>query len=158
MRNNPKSIISGGQTGADRAALDIALDMGIEIGGYVPIGRLAEDGPIPERYYGMVETDSDDPAVRTELNVAASDATLIFSHGELRGGSRETADLACRHAKPLLHIDLNKLDVDSAAEMIEEWLSRDDYRVLNIAGPRASDDPEIYDDVTVVLKRLLQTD
>jgi hypothetical protein len=75
-----EKIVSGGQTGADQAALDVALERGLQVGGWVPKGRLAEDGPIPERYSGLVETQSSDPAVRTSLNLRDSDATLIVSH------------------------------------------------------------------------------
>jgi len=78
-------IISGGQTGADRAALDVALERGLEVGGWVPYGRVAEDGRIPDGYPGLVETDSRDPAVRTMRNVRDLDATLIVSHGPLTG-------------------------------------------------------------------------
>ena len=82
-----EKIVSGGQTGADRAALDFARANGLGIGGWVPRGRLAEDGLIPEDYLGLLEADSTDPAVRTALNVRDSDATLILSHGPLTGGS-----------------------------------------------------------------------
>ena len=78
-------IVSGGQTGADRAALDVAVELAIDCGGWVPRGRLAEDGVIPDRYAGLVEADDERPAVRTALNVRDSDATLILSHGELTG-------------------------------------------------------------------------
>src|SRR5262245_24993140 len=73
----PVKIISGGQTGADRAALDFALERGLDCGGSVPRGRLAEDGPIPARYPGLVETETTNPAERTRQNVRAADATLI---------------------------------------------------------------------------------
>ena|SRR5688572_6575374 len=99
-------IVSGGQTGADRAALDFALERGIPIGGWVPKGRLAEDGAIPERYAGLVETGSTDPAVRTARNVRDSDATLILSHGPLEGGSLFTWREATRLGRAVLHLDL----------------------------------------------------
>ena len=108
-------IISGGQTGADRAALDFALASGIPIGGWVPRGRLAEDGRIPERYAGLVETESADPAVRTARNVRDSDATLILSHGPLDGGSLLTHREATRAGRPVLHLDLEELEVAVAA-------------------------------------------
>ena len=82
-----KKIVSGGQTGADRAALDIGMECGLEIVGWIPKGRLAEDGPIPLHYEELVETESSDPSRRTSLNVRDSDATLIVSHGPLSGGS-----------------------------------------------------------------------
>src|SRR6267142_1460190 len=102
-------IVSGGQTGADRAALDFALASRIPIGGWVPKGRLAEDGRIPERYAGLVETESADPAVRTARNVRDSDGTLILSHGPLDGGSLFTHREAVRTGRPALHLDLGQL-------------------------------------------------
>ena len=92
---HPHKIISGGQTGVDRAALDFALEVGIPIGGHLPRGRKDENGDIlPDKYAGMYETDADDVNVRTELNVQNSDATLIFSHG------RSSAALHTRSAWP----------------------------------------------------------
>ena len=91
----PHKIFSGGQTGVDRVALDVALELGIPIGGHLPKGRKDENGGVlPDRYTGMQETDSDDVNVRTELNVRNSDATLIFSHGQLFGGSAYTQRMA----------------------------------------------------------------
>ena len=80
-------LISGGQTGADRAALDVARELGLAHGGAVPRGRAAEDGPIPACYGNLVETESDDPAERTKRNVLQADATLLITHGEPSGGS-----------------------------------------------------------------------
>src|SRR5262245_42174345 len=103
---NLRRIISGGQTGADRAALDFAIANGIEIGGWIPAGRLAEDGPLAAWYAGLRETESADPAVRTALNVRDSDATVIVSHGPLAGGSLLTLEEAGRIGKPVFHVDL----------------------------------------------------
>ncbi|RLB35173.1 MAG: hypothetical protein DRH20_11280, partial [Deltaproteobacteria bacterium] len=97
----PHKIISGGQTGADRAALDFALDAGIPHGGWVPRGRLAEDGPLPARY-AVQEIDRRSYAARTEKNVLEADGTLILSHGKLTGGSALTRRLAKRHERPWL--------------------------------------------------------
>jgi len=85
-----RKIVSGGQTGADRAALDVALDLGITCGGWVPKGRLAEDGEIPVDYPNLVEAEDAEPNTRTALNIRDSDATLILSQGELHGGSMFT--------------------------------------------------------------------
>src|SRR5690349_20784185 len=101
-----KKIVSGGQTGADRAALDVALEHGFEIGGWVPNGRLAEDEPIPNSYANLLEADSTDPSARTILNVRDSDATLIVSHGPLQGGSLLTLQESLKLGRPVLHIDL----------------------------------------------------
>ena len=136
-------IVTGGQTGADRAAMDAALDAGVSIGGWVPAGRLAEDGIIPARYASLVEAPSADPAIRTSLNVRDSNATLIVSRGALSGGSYFTLAEASRLGRPLLHIDLAQRPVSDAATAIREWLRALDDCVLNVAGPRASEDPEI---------------
>lgn len=149
-------IISGGQTGADRAALDAAIENGLEIGGFVPRGRWAEDGSISSNYKGLTETDSNDPAERTRLNVISSDATLIFSHGKLAGGSKLTwlvARSECRHC---LHIDLERNSDDAAVEKILLWLRTTDIQVLNVAGPRASKDPEVYGAVRRILDRVIR--
>ena len=137
------TVVSGGQTGADRAALDVALECGLEIGGWVPRGRLAEDGPIAARYTGLRETESADPAVRTARNVRDSDATLILSHGPLTGGSLFTMQTAGKLGRPALHVDLTgKSDAAAAAE-IRAWLMTVRPNILNVAGPRASGDPTI---------------
>jgi Circularly permutated YpsA SLOG family len=152
-----EKIVSGGQTGADRAALDFALANGIPIGGWVPRGRRAEDGRIPDRYPGLIETGSADPAVRTARNVRDSDATLILSHGPLAGGSLFTLNAATRAGKPALHLDLDQLDAAAAAERLRSWLAERDPRVLNVAGPRASQDPRIAAATAVILAAALRT-
>jgi hypothetical protein len=150
-----QKIVSGGQTGADRAALDVALELGIPIGGWVPRGRLAEDGRIPELYPGLIEAASPDPAVRTALNVRDSDATVILSHGPLRGGSLLTRDEASRLGKPVLHLDLEQLSPAHAAERLRAWLEEHRPAVLNVAGPRASHDPRIAAATQAVLRTAL---
>lgn len=150
---NVRKIISGGQTGADRAALDFALAKGFEIGGFVPHGRVAEDGKIPDRYTNLTETPSSDPAERTELNIVNSDATLIISNSELAGGSRLTASLVEFHKKSLLHIDLSIVQAEKAADAVRDWIGTNEFEVINVAGPRASEDPEIYHAVVDLLER-----
>jgi hypothetical protein len=137
-------IVSGGQTGADRAALDLAIDKGFEYGGFVPARRLDEDGEIPAICQGLVETASSSTKERTRLNIQSSDATLLITHGKPRGGSRLTFDLAIELNKPLLHIDMDAEAVADAALRTRQWLESRSIRTLNIAGPRASEDPEIY--------------
>src|SRR6185312_5458286 len=132
-------IISGGQTGVDIAALDAALAVGFPCGGWVPRGRFNEDGPIDPRY-PVKETDSRKLALRTEWNVRDADATLILSRGALSGGSALTERLAQRYAKPCLHVDLAVLSIEEAASRIIDWLDGIDGAVLNVAGPRASND------------------
>jgi hypothetical protein len=150
-----RRIVSGGQTGADRAAFDVALERGLEIGGWVPKGRLAEDGAIPERYAGLREADSPDPAVRTALNVRDSDATLIVSHGRVSGGSLLTFVEANRVGRPLLHLDLADASPAEAEARLRDWLRAVDPSTLNVAGPRASDDPGIGPRVAALLRAVL---
>jgi len=150
-----RKIVSGGQSGADRAALDFALAHGFEVGGWVPKARLAEDGPIPRRYFGLRETASADPSVRTALNVRDSDATLIVSHGPPTGGSLFTLREATRIGKPVLHLDLDAVPLEEAARVLREWLSSRRPSVLNVAGPRASGDPRIAEATEAVLRGAL---
>ena len=132
-------IISGGQTGVDRGALDAALKLDIPHGGWCPHGRLAEDGPIPD-CYRLRETDSAEYAVRTELNVFDSDATLILCRGRPRGGTELTLRLAQRLGRPYRVVDLDG-EVDAAE--VRRWLEQQRVEILNVAGPRESQSPGI---------------
>jgi Circularly permutated YpsA SLOG family len=135
-----QKIISGGQTGADRAALDFAIARGSPHGGWCPRGRLAEDGTIPARYQ-LVETPSPDYAERTEWNVRDSDGTVIFSIAAvLTGGSKQTADLARQQRKPCLHLARER-DGAIAGRKLVEFLEEHAIKVLNVAGPRQSQEP-----------------
>ncbi len=137
-----EKIVSGGQTGADRAALDFAIAHGITHGGWCPRGRLAEDGVIAPQY-NLTETPLPDTAQRTEWNVRDSDATVIFSIGPvLTGGSKFTAECAALHRKPCLHISKAR-DGQRAAQRLREFLHSHPIKCLNVAGPRASNEPEI---------------
>lgn len=149
-----QKIVSGGQTGVDRAAFDAALRHGISIGGFVPKGRWAEDGTVPARYAGLIETGTPEPSERTRMNVISSDGTLIFYFGKLEGGSLETAAIARSLGKPLLIIDLDDTPDPDAAAMAADWVRENQVTVLNIAGPRASEAPGIYENVTSVLNKL----
>jgi hypothetical protein len=151
---NIRRIISGGQTGADRAGLDFAIENGLETGGYVPRDRMAEDGQISERYKNLIETKTEDPSVRTELNVLAGDATIIFSHGELAGGSLLTRHLAEQHKKPFIHIDLSAGSRKNNLERVKKFLASSGWSIVNIAGPRSSEDPQIYTAVKNFLELL----
>jgi len=150
-----RKIVSGGQTGADRAALDAALEQGLKIGGWIPKGRLAEDGLIPDRYRGLHEADSAEPSVRTALNVRDSDATLIVSQGPLEGGSLLTFQEARRLERPVLHIDLSATPEIPPTNRLSEWLRRVSPSTLNVAGPRASEDGELYPSVVKLLRSVL---
>ncbi|MCS7304888.1 MAG: putative molybdenum carrier protein [Thermoguttaceae bacterium] len=146
----PRLIISGGQTGVDRGALDAAIALGIPHGGWCPKGRLAEDGTIPAQYM-LQETDSPQYAVRTEQNVLDSDATLIFCRGPTTGGTEWTRICALRHGRPFLVVDLNE-PIDWQA--LRRWLAERRPGVLNVAGPRESQAPGIQQQVQQILIRL----
>lgn len=153
---NVRRVVSGAQTGADRAALDAALEAGVPIGGWVPKGRRAEDGRVPDRYAGLLETPGDDYETRTRWNVRDADATLIFSHGPLTGGSSLTRSIACSSDKPFLHVDLSEIDAEDAVAAVREWLADHGVETLNVAGPRASGDPAIYDATRAILRDVLE--
>jgi hypothetical protein len=146
-------LVSGGQTGADRAALDVALERGIPCGGWCPKGRRAEDGPIPDRY-PLRETPSADYPQRTEWNVRDSDGTLALSPGRPRGGTAFTLVVARELGKPHLHVDLGRA---ADPEVARAWISEQRIRVLNVAGPRESDSPGIHDAAAAFLRRLLDS-
>ncbi len=149
-----KKIISGGQTGADRAALDAAIELGIPHGGWVPKGRRAEDGRITNRYH-LTEMPSGHYHKRTQQNVLDADGTLIISHGRLKGGSALTRKLAQKHHRPFLHLDLDRLSVTEGSRKMRSWIEAQAITVLNVAGPRASEAPRIYDAVTSILLKAL---
>jgi len=134
FRHCVERIVSGGQTGVDRGALDAAIAVGIPHGGWCPAGRLAEDGRIPDRYE-LRENDSADYAERTEKNVVDSDATLILHRGRLKGGTQLTRYLASRHGKPCLVVNL---DQPNSGDKVRAWLASAEVRILNVAGPRES--------------------
>jgi hypothetical protein len=152
-----EKIVSGGQTGADRAALDFAIEYDMDHGGWLPEGRLAEDGPVSSRY-NLKELAGGNYRRRTEKNVEDSDGTLIVSRGDLTGGSLLTLEFAREYARPCLHINLDKIIVFDAAIDVYEWLKGHDIKVLNVAGPRASKDPEIYELTWNLLEMVLHMD
>lgn len=136
-------IISGGQTGVDRAALDAALRNGIECGGWCPEGRLAEDGAIPLRY-PLTELNGAGYEKRTLQNVIDSDGTVIIYFDTAAGGTEKTL-LFCRsRKKPFLLIDAAELTPEQAAEQIRSFVAGNSIATLNVAGPRASDSPPAY--------------
>ncbi len=145
-------IVSGGQTGVDRAALDLAIELGLEHGGWCPQGRLAEDGVIPTRY-ALREMESSDYAVRTEQNVIDSDGTLIIYSGRLQRGSLLTYRLALKHAKPVWRARLDSSTL--RAEQVQDWLSENSIQTLNVAGPRASSNPVIGQQAAEFLRNVL---
>ncbi|MHB0958971.1 MAG: putative molybdenum carrier protein [Pirellulaceae bacterium] len=130
----PQRVVSGGQTGVDRGALDAAIAAGIAHGGWCPQGRLAEDGPIPQQYQ-LRETRSRKYSIRTRRNVLDADATLILSWGPLSGGTELTYRLAQHHARPCLVVDLQQVH---EAASVRAWLATHRVGTLNVAGPRES--------------------
>src|SRR5271170_7581504 len=137
----PSRIISGGQTGADRGGLETALYLGIEIGGWCPYGRRAEDGRIPDKYT-LRETASVAYNERTLLNVRDSDATVVFTLGALTSGSRLTINMADNVKRPWLHVRLSYLFA-TTPPMFLAWCVEHKVRTLNVAGSRESRAPGI---------------
>jgi len=152
-----KKIISGGQTGADQAALDVAIRLGIPYGGWIPKGRLTEEGRLDSKYK-LKEMETTNYNKRTEQNVIDSDGTLIISHGKLTGGSDYTREMALSHHRPWLHIDLNKTGAFQAAGKIKSWIAENEIEVLNVAGSRASKDPSIYQDTVDIIETIFYLD
>jgi len=145
-----EKIVSGGQTGVDRAALDTALRHGLPLGGWCPRGRLAEDGPINPSY-PLVETPAPVYEERTHWNARDSDGTLVLSWGPPAGGTAFTIACARRERKPCLVLDLQKTpDIG----LVLTWIDEESIRTLNIAGPRGSASPEIYPAATTFLDSL----
>lgn len=149
------TIISGGQTGADRGALDAAIEMGIPHGGTCPKGRPAEDGVIPPKYR-LKESNSKDSPERTEANVAHADGTLICTFGRLTGAHKLTAEFVRRHEKAFLHLDLNAEATDYAVKCVREWLTDNDIKVLNVAGGRESESAGLQGAVRDLLTRVFK--
>jgi hypothetical protein len=146
-----EKIVSGGQTGVDRAALDAAIALGVPHGGWLPRGRRAEDGPLPDTYQ-LKEMDSALYKDRTLQNVIDSDGTLIIARGPLTGGSIITLKAAKANDKPCLHINLKNTPAFLATSKIVEWLLDFNIKTLNVAGPRASKDPSIYNDAKKIIE------
>ena len=145
-------IISGGQTGADRAGLDAALWHGFPHGGWCPKGRKAEDGLIA-RQYQLKETPSANYLQRTEWNVRDSDGTIVFTFApEISGGSKRTLEFSHQHKKPCLHISRRDYDPEV---LVQKFIAEHGIKLLNIAGSRESKEPGINEWVKGVLDRAL---
>jgi hypothetical protein len=145
-----EKVVSGGQTGVDRAALDAARELGIPFGGWCPKGRLAEDGTVPE-CYALKETPTAEYAQRTEWNVRDSDATLVLTHGRPSEGTAFTIEVARRLGKPCLVLNLS----DRPNPLIaQQWLTEQSIRILNVAGPRESKCPSIYHQAVQFLRKV----
>jgi hypothetical protein len=148
-------IISGGQTGVDRAALDVALRHGIECGGCCPAGRLDEFGKIPN-HYPVQELQGGGFTERTLQNVKDSDGTVVIYPGELRGGSQQTVRFSVELKRPHQLVDASKVATEEAAKLIANFVSKNTIDILNVAGPRQSEWPEGYDYASRALSAFLK--
>jgi hypothetical protein len=137
-------IISGGQTGVDRAALDVALEHGINAGGWCPAGRLDEFGRIPDRY-PVEELEDGGFVERTLQNVKDSDGTVIIYPERLSGGTEQTLHFCVEQRWPHELIDASNVPTEKAAQLIADFVRQNKIDILNVAGPRASEWPEGYD-------------
>lgn len=149
-----KKIISGGQTGADRAALDLAIKFNIPHGGWIPLGRKTEAGPLP-MHYSLTEMKTSDYPKRTRQNIIDSHGTVIISRGALSGGSKLTLTFSKVVDKPNCYLDLFRQDHFEAAMVLQSFILENQIEVLNVAGPRASSDPNIYHDVKSILESVV---
>ncbi len=168
--NELLEVVSGGQTGVDRAALDAAMELGFSVGGWCPRDRRSEDGAVPG-HYPLKETAARSYSVRTEWNVRDSDGTLILVLNEISSGTRMTVEAARTHGKPLkieyLEPETKRgllSDENSETEQVQsvvDWIRRHKIAILNVAGPRGSSSPEIYPRakrfLTLVLTALSET-
>jgi hypothetical protein len=148
------TVWSGGQTGVDRAALDAAMALGVLCGGWCPAGRLAEDGPIPDRY-PVRELASKRYSTRTLRNVTESNGTLIVFFGQIQGGTELTLKACLARHKPYRLLDAREMSPDRGADLAREFIASNRIGVLNVAGPRASQWPGGYDYVLRMMVRLL---
>ena len=155
MKGSLAKIVSGGQTGVDRGALDAALDAGFPCGGWTPAGRIAEDGIVAARY-PMTELQGGGYEERTLQNVLDSDGTAILYSGALEGGTRLTVDYAVKHSKPCELFNAERLSPGEAARELAAFVARNAISVLNVAGPRASKWPGAHDYACATVKHLLQ--
>ena len=153
ISSRPLTIISGGQTGVDRAALDIAIALKLPHTGWCPRGRLAEDGQI-DQIYNLQETSKSIYSQRTHRNVMDSDGTLIIYVSILAGGSLLTSQSAKTAARPLVLVDLANAN-DETFPTVLSWLDAERVHFLNVAGPRESTHPGIYNRASIFLRRLL---
>lgn len=147
-----KKIISSGKTGAGRAGLDVAIELGIQHGGWISMGRRAQDRNLLSRYH-LQETGKIGFSQSVELNVLDSDGTLILAYGRPKGGSEPIEQFSKKHHRPCLYIDLNEISEAKAVQIIGAWIEARKMKILNVSGLLRDNDPEIYE----ATKRILIT-
>jgi hypothetical protein len=148
------TVISGGQTGADRAALDAGLEAAFPIGGSCPVGRMAEDGPISHTY--TLTEIGGGYRQRTKQNVVDSDGTVIFYESYVSGGTETTVLFCIRQGKPYKLIDIETVEPEWAAELLIDFVDEFSVAILNVAGPRSSSCSKIYGYVKRVVSFVIQ--
>ena len=146
-----KKIISGGQTGADRATLDVAIQFNIPHGGWIPKGSKVGDSRLPDKYH-FQEMPTSSYQTTTEKNVFDSDGTLTFSRGAPSGEIKYIRMIALQHKKHFLLINFNKTTTYDASSLILSWIRLQNIETLFVSGPKASEDEKIYGDVFRVLE------
>jgi len=146
-------VISGGQTGVDRGALDAALALGVPCGGWCPAGRAAEDGVIPARYPATELPDAGYDE-RTHKNVEDSDGTLIITFGGASGGTARTIQICRKLGRPHLIMDAESITFEEALRQVVRFVREEDIRRLNVAGPRASGEPRGYEYASSLVRDL----
>lgn len=151
MNTSLQKIVSGGQTGADRAGLDWAIFYDIPHGGWCPKGRKSEDGVIPV-HYDLVESPSSSYLQSTEMNVRDSDATAIFTiAAKLSGGSKRTAEFVKKLGKPWIHIH-HQGTYEKQSDRLAQFVNEHGVKILNVAGSRGSKEPQVHSFVKRVLE------
>ncbi len=146
-----QKIISGGQTGASRAALDVAINLSIPYGGWTPKGRLTEDGSLPDAYQ-LNEMPTSSFAKGIQQNIADSDGTLILTRGDPADGAEIAIKIARKRKHPFLHVDLDATPALQTALLITEWINENRIEVLHVTGSRASKAPGIYESTLHILE------
>jgi hypothetical protein len=149
-----KKIVSGGQIGADQAALDVAIKLGVPHGGWIQKGRKTQRGRLPEKYQ-LKEMPISGFKERIEQNVIDSDGTVIITHGNLTGGSDYSQKMAKVHQRPCLHIDLNETSADMVGSKLNTWIIENEIEVLNVTGSRTSEDAKIYKDTMHIVEEII---
>ena len=152
-----KKIISGGQIGAERAALDAAIKLNIPHGGWTYEGRKTDDGPLLEKYK-LQEISNTSFSKRIEKNILDSGGTVIFTHGKLTIGLKMTEALATTHKRPCLHIDLNETPLYVAASTIRAWMIKHGTEIVYFTGLKIGKDSHIYSEVVKIIEGIYRMD